>query len=162
METAILRLLWAVDGPGPWTRSGPTLLRNMKWLILGASLVAVALALWVLAAERRPGRLRSTPRGLITAVAALAIFGAVAYFARFAGILSLPILLVIFVPFGLSGRWLVLASRDARQRREAAVPPPPPTWRRRIMALAYWPIFLILVLLVALFGLAAGIVGSYR
>jgi hypothetical protein len=134
----------------------------MKWLILGASLVALALAVWVLAAERRPGRLRSTPRGLVAAVAALVIFGALAYVARFAGFFSLPILLVIFVPFGLSGRWAVLASRDARERREAVHPPPPPTPRQRVMAVAYWPIFVILVLLAALVGLAAGIVGSYR
>jgi hypothetical protein len=145
-----------------WTRPRPYTLREMKWLILGASLLAVALAIWLLVAERRPGRPRSTPRGLIAVVAALAVFGALAYLARFAGIFSLPILIVIFLPFGLSGRWLGLASRDARVRREATSRPPPATWRQRVLAVAYWPIFVILVLIAALVGLAAGIAGSYR
>jgi hypothetical protein len=134
----------------------------MKWLILGASLVAAALALWVLAAERRPGRRRSTPMGLVTAVAALVLIGAVAYAARFASIYSLPFLVVLFVPFGLASRWLVLATRDARDRREAAQPPVQPSWRQRALAVAAWPIFVALVVLVALVGLAAAMLAAYR
>ena len=134
----------------------------MRWLILGAALVAACLAIWILLGERRPSRPRSTVRGLAAAVAALVVLGVVAYAAHFAGFFSLPIVAVAFIPFGLAARWSVLATREARERREAARPTVPPSRRARMLAIAMWPIFVILVVLAACVGLAAGALSAHR
>lgn len=132
----------------------------MKWLILGAALVAAGLGVWILLGERRPGARRSTMKGIVAAVAALAVMGGIAYAAHVAGFFALPIVVIAFLPFGLAARWGVLATRGLRERREAAAPPPPPTARQRILAVAFWPLFVILVLVVASLGFVAAMLAA--
>jgi hypothetical protein len=129
----------------------------MKWLILIAAVVAVALAVWVLAGERRPGRGRSTLRQLAAVVASLVVLLAAIYAAREIGFVAMPVVAVAFVPFGLAARWLVLATREARARREAAAGPTP---RARLLGLAMWPLFVALVVGVAAIGVVAGMLAA--
>jgi hypothetical protein len=134
----------------------------MKWLILGAALVATVLGIWILLGEQRPGARRSSMRAILAAVAALAVMGGIAYAAHVAGFFALPIVVVLFVPFGLTGRWAMLATRDIRKRHEAAAPSPPPTARERIIAVAFWPVFVVLVLAVAGLGFLAAMLAAQQ
>jgi hypothetical protein len=132
----------------------------MKWLILIAAVVATALALWILAGERRRGGRRSTGRQLAAAIASLVVLGAAVYAAHYIGFFSLPIVAVAFVPFGLAARWSILATRGARERIEAARPAVPPSRGARLRELAMWPLFAALVTGVALLGLVAGLLAA--
>jgi hypothetical protein len=134
----------------------------MKWLVLMAALVSVVLALQILATDLRRGRRRSTLGQLALAVLSLAVLGAAIYAAHVVGFFSAPIVAVAFVPFGLAARWSMLSTREMRQRREAARPPVQPSRRDRLVGLAMWPVFLVLVVLVAALGLMAGALAAQR
>jgi hypothetical protein len=84
------------------------------------------------------------------------------YAAHWIGFFSLPIVAVAFVPFGLALRWSILATRDVRQRREAARQPIPPLGSDRLRGLVMWPVFLVLVALMAALGLMAGMLVAQR
>jgi hypothetical protein len=134
----------------------------MKWLVLIAALVAIVLALQILAADLRRGRPHSTIGQLAPAVLSLAVLGAAIYAGHAIGLFSVPIVAVAFVPFGLALRWSILATREMRQRREEASQPDPPSRRDRLVSLAIWPVFLVLVALVATLGLMAGTLAARR
>jgi hypothetical protein len=134
----------------------------MKWLVLIAVLVSIMLALQILAADLRRGRRRSTLGQLALAVLSLAVLGAAIYAAHVIGLFSAPIVAVAFVPFGLAVRWSMLSSREMRQRREAAGQPVQSSRRDRLVGLAMWPVFLVLVALAATLGLMAGALAAQR
>jgi hypothetical protein len=134
----------------------------MKWLVLGAVLVSIVLALQILAADLRRGHRRSTMGQLALAVLSLAVLGAAIYAAHVIGFISVPIVAVAFVPFGLVLRWSLLTTREMRQRRAAARQPVQPSRSDRLVGLAMWPIFLVLVALAATLGLMAGALAAQR
>ena len=134
----------------------------MKWLVLIAALVATVLALQILAADLRRGHRRSTMGQLALAVLSLAALGVAIYAAHWIGFFSLPIVAVAFVPFGLALRWSILATREMRQRREATRQPIPPPRSDRLRGLVMWPVFLVLVALMAALGLMAGALVAQR
>src|SRR5450759_3986321 len=88
----------------------------MKWLIVLAAIGAAALALKIINRERRGGRRRPSTRGQL-AVAVLTVVGLVGavYAAHFLGVFSVPLVAIAFVPVGITGRSLILATRGRRQ-----------------------------------------------
>ena len=134
----------------------------MKWLALLAALVAAVLAIQMLVADLRRGHPRSTMGQLALAFLSLAVLGAAIYVAHWFGLFSVPIVALLFVPFGLALRWSALATRDMRHRREAALPQIPSSRRDRVVGLAMWPVFLLLMALVACLGLLAAMLASWR
>jgi TRAP-type uncharacterized transport system fused permease subunit len=80
------------------------------------------------------------------------------YAAHLLGIFSVPLVAVAFVPFGVVVRWLLLASRDSRRRREVegtATDVGP--WARLAL-----PMLLVLVVAVAVLGVVVGtIIGPH-
>ncbi|MGZ6266236.1 MAG: hypothetical protein ACXWN4_04970 [Candidatus Limnocylindrales bacterium] len=134
----------------------------MKWLILLAALVAALFAVQILIADMRRGHKRSTMVQLAAAVFGLALLGLAIYTAHLLGLYSVPIVALAFVPFGLALRWSILATREMRRRREEAGQPVSSSRRGRLVNLAIWPLFLVLVALVAVVGLMAGILAAQR
>jgi Ca2+/Na+ antiporter len=134
----------------------------MKWLVLIAALVAIVLALQILVADLRHGHQRSTMGQLALTVPSLAVLGAAIYAGHAIGLFSVPIVAVAFVPFGLALRWSILATREMRQRRNEAGRPVPSSRSDRLVGLAMWPLFLVLVALVAVVGLMAGMLAAQR
>jgi len=141
------------------------LVSKMKWLIVLAAVGAAALAIQILIWERRGGRRGRSNLGQI-AVAVLTVvgLGGAIYAAHFLGIFSVPLVAIAFVPFGVTMRSLVFATRASRQRaadaRAAAAAPT--SRRRRLVELAALPVFLVLVAIVVAMGLVAGtIVGPH-
>jgi hypothetical protein len=67
-------------------------------------------------------------------------------------------LLAAIVVMGIAMRWLFLATRQSRQRgaRARAAAQQPQSARARLMALAAWPVFMILVAGAIALGLIAG------
>ena len=128
----------------------------MRWLILIAAVVAAVLALQILLMERRGGRPRSTVTQFASAILPLVVLGGAAYAAHSMGLFSLPLVAIAFVPFGIAARWFVMATRDARRRREALTVRPPLSRRARVLELAAWPVFLVLVAVVLTIGLVVG------
>jgi hypothetical protein len=125
----------------------------MKWLALLAAIVAAFFAIEILVADLRRGHERSTTAQLAAAVLSLTLLGVTIYAAHWLGFYTLPIVAFLFVPFGLALRWSTLATREIRQRREAPIPQIPPSRRDRFGGLVMWPVFLLLVALVACLGL---------
>ena len=134
----------------------------MKWLTLLALLVAVLFAIQILIADMRRGHKRSTMVRLALAVLSLALLGVAIYTAHLLGFYSLPIVALLFAPFGLALRWSTLATREMRRRREAAMPQIPPSRRDRYRGAVIWPVFLGLVVLVACLGMFAAVLASWR
>jgi hypothetical protein len=141
------------------------LVADMKWLVVLAAVGAAALALQILIWERRGGRRRPSTLGRL-AVAVLTVIGlgGAIYAAHFLGIFSIPLVAIAFVPFGVTVRWLILATRRTRQRatdaRAAAAAPV--SRRARLLGLTAWPVFLVLVAVVVVMGLVVGtIVGPH-
>ena len=137
----------------------------MKWLIVLAAIGAAALALQILIWERRGGRRRpSTLARLAVAVLTVVGLAAAVYAAHSLGIFSVPLVAIAFVPFGVTIRSLILATRGRRQRaadaRAAAAAPA--SRLDRMLELATWPVFLFLVAVVVAAGLVVGtIVGPH-
>ncbi|MGA3058184.1 MAG: hypothetical protein ABSE70_09170 [Candidatus Limnocylindrales bacterium] len=134
----------------------------MKWLVLIAALVAMVLALPILVVDLRRGRRRSTIGQLALAVLSLTVLAAAIYAVHMIGLYSVPIVAVAFVPFGLALRWSILTTTEMRQRREAAKQPVQASRSDRLVGLAMWPVFLVLVALVAALGLMAGALAAQR
>lgn len=140
---------------------GPSLrlVPDMKWLTVLAAIGAAALALQILIWERRGGRRRPSTRGQL-AVAVLTLVGLVGavYAAHFLGVFSVPLVAIAFVPFGITARSLILATRGKRQRaadaRAAAASPA--SQRTRLLELAALPVFFVLVAAVVVMGLVVG------
>jgi hypothetical protein len=131
----------------------------MKWLIVLAALGAAALSIQILIWERRSGRSGRSPlRRLAWAVLTVVVLGAVVYVAHWLGIFSIPLVAVAFVPIGVTVRWLLSATRASRMRTEGAraAAAGPPSRRARLIAIATWPIFLVLVAVVVVLGLVVG------
>ena len=131
----------------------------MKWLIVLAALGAAALSIQILIWERRSGRSRRSPlRRLAWAVLTVVFLAAVVYVAHWLGIFSVPLVAVAFVPIGVTVRWLLSATRASRMRTEEAraAAAGPPSRRARLIAIATWPIFLVLVAVVVVLGLVVG------
>jgi hypothetical protein len=129
----------------------------MKWLIFLAAIVAAAVAIQMLVWERR-GRIRpSTVTGLASVGLTLIVFIGVAYVARGLGLFTVPIVVVAFVPFGFAARGLLFATRESRLRaaetRASTAQLASP--RARLLALAAWPAFLVMVAAAVALGLAA-------
>jgi hypothetical protein len=134
----------------------------MKWLLLTATLVAAAFAIQILIADtQRVGR-RSTLGRLAIPVLSLMALAAAIYAAHAIGFFSVPIVALAFVPFGLALRWSLLANRGMRERREAASQPVQRSGRDRLVGLAMWPLFFVLVVLVAAIGLVTGFLAGQR
>lgn len=131
----------------------------MKWLIVVAALGAAVLSVQILIWERRSGRSRRSPlRRLAWAVLTVVFLAAVVYVAHWLGILSIPLVAVAFVPIGVTVRWLLSATRASRMRTEEAraAATGPPSRRARLISIATWPIFLVLVAVVVVLGLVVG------
>jgi hypothetical protein len=131
----------------------------MRLLALLVVLAAAALGAWRL----MRGPLDDDPRSrgladLAAAVLALVLLAAAFYTAHLLGIFSLPLVAVAFVPFGVGARWLLLASRSSRRRKErdggaTALGP------RAGLRL---PLLLVLVVAVAVLGVVVGtIIGPH-
>ena len=136
----------------------------MKWLIVLAALGAAALAIQILIWERRGGRRgRSTLAQIAVAVLTVVGLGGAIYAAHFLGIFSVPLVAIAFVPFGVTMRSLVFATRASRQRAaDARAAAAPTSRRRRLVELAALPVFLFLVAIVVAMGLVVGtIVGPH-
>lgn len=133
----------------------------MKWLIILCSLAVAVAALQVLIRERRSGRRRPSTLGRIASAArAAALLGGALYSAHVLGIFSIPLVVIIFVPVGVTLRWLILATRGSRQRAEQdrASSTPPATRRERLLGAASLPILVVLVVAVALLAVVVGTV----
>jgi hypothetical protein len=120
----------------------------MKWLTILAAIGAAAIAVQILIWERRGGRPRPSnlARLAVAVLTAIAIAGAI-YAAHTIGIFSVPLVAIVFVPIGVTLRWLMLATRASRLRAaEARAGAAEPASRRtRLLELAAWPVFLVLV-----------------
>ena len=131
----------------------------MKWLIVLAAIGAAAISLQILIWERRSGRSRRSMLGqLAGAVLTVVVLGAAVYAAHWLGIFSVPLVAVAFVPVGITVRWLMGASRASRQRAEdaRAAAAGPPSRSARLVAIATWPVFIVLVAVVVVVGLVVG------
>jgi hypothetical protein len=91
-------------------------------------------------------------------VLTVVILGAAVYAAHWLGIFSVPLVAVAFVPVGITVRWLMGASRASRQRAEdaRAAAVGPASRRARLVAIATWPVFIVLVAVVVVVGLVVG------
>ena len=131
----------------------------MRWAILLGALATAAIALQILIWERRTGRRRPSTIGRIAlAVLAVVLVGAAVYSAHLLGIFSIPLVVIAFVPVGVTVRWLILATRETRQRAAEAfdASAPPVTRPVRLLRAASLPIFVVMVLAVVLLALAVG------
>ena len=131
----------------------------MKWLMILAAIGAAVLSVQILIWERRSGRSRRSPlRRLAWVVLTLVVLAAVVYGAHLLGIFSVPLVAVAFVPVGITVRWLMSATRESRLRAEEAraAAAGPPARHARLIAIATWPIFLVLVAVAVVLGLVVG------
>ena len=131
----------------------------MKWLTVLAAIGAATLALQILIWERRGGRRRPSTLGqLAVAVLTVVGLGGAIYAAHFFGIFSVPLVAIAFVPFGVTARSLILATRGSRQRaaETRAATAAPASRHARLLELAAWPVFLVLVAVVVVMGLVVG------
>lgn len=137
----------------------------MRWLIVLAAIGAAALALQILIWERRGGRRRPSTLGqLAVAVLTVVGLGAAVYAAHFLGIFSVPLVAIAFVPFGVTVRSLILATRGSRQRAADAhaAAAAPVSRQARLLELAAWPVFVVLAAAVVVLALVVGtIVGPH-
>ena len=137
----------------------------MRWLVLLGALAAAAIALQILIWERRRGRREPTAlaRSALAVLGVLLVGGAV-YSAHLLGIFSLPLVVAAFVPVGVTARWLILATRESRERADAARAAAAPQLARRdrFIHAASLPLFVIMVVAVVALGLVVGtIVGPH-
>jgi hypothetical protein len=133
----------------------------MKWVILLGVLCAAVLALQVLIWERRSGRRRLSTVGRVAlAVLAVVFVSGAVYAAHLLGIFSIPLVVIAFVPVGATIRWLILATRESRERdaQARAAMALPPTRRDRLTRATSLPLFVLMVLAVVLLGLVVGTV----
>ena len=131
----------------------------MRWAILLGALASAAIALQILIWERRAGRRRPSPIGRVAlAVLAVVLLGGAVYSAHLLGIFSLPLVVLAFVPVGVTVRWLILATRESRQLAADAfaASASPVTWRVRLLRAASLPIFVLMVAAVVLLALVVG------
>jgi hypothetical protein len=131
----------------------------MRWAILLGTVATAAIALQILIWERRAGRRRPSPIGrLALAVLAVVLLGGAVYSAHLLGIFSLPLVVLAFVPVGVTVRWLILATRESRQLAADAfaTSASPVTWRVRLLRAASLPIFVLMVAAVVLLALVVG------
>lgn len=131
----------------------------MRLLALLAVLSAAALAAWRFTSGRLDGSARS--RGfaeLAAAVLTLVLLATAVYAAHLLSIFSVPLVAVAFVPFGVAARWLLLASRSSRRRRELDARATALGPRARFAL----PMLLVLVVAVAVLGVVVGtIIGPH-
>jgi hypothetical protein len=131
----------------------------MRLLALLAVLGATAFAAWRFTTGRLDGSGRS--RGLAelsAAVLTLVLLAAAIYAAHLLGIFTVPLVAVAFVPFGVATRWLLLASRSSRRRRELDARETAFGPRARFAL----PMLLVLVVAVAVLGVVVGtIIGPH-
>ncbi|MGD0123017.1 MAG: hypothetical protein ABSC46_10710 [Candidatus Limnocylindrales bacterium] len=131
----------------------------MRWAIVLGAIATAAIALQILIWERPAGRRRPSTVGLIAlAVLAVVLVGAAVYSAHLLGIFSIPLVVLAFVPVGVTVRWLILATRESRQlaAQAFAASAPPVTWRTRLLRAASVPIFVLMVVAVVLLALVVG------
>jgi len=137
----------------------------MRWAIVLGALATAAIALQILIWERRAGRRRPSTIGRVAlAVLAVVLVGGAIYSAHLLGIFSVPLVVLAFVPIGVTVRWLILATRESRQRAAEAfaASAPPLTQRDRLLRAASLPIFVAMVVVVVLLALVVGtIVGPH-
>jgi hypothetical protein len=137
----------------------------MRWLILLGALAVAVIAVQILIWERRRGRREPSALGRgALAVLGVVLVGSAVYSAHLLGIFSLPLVVAAFVPVGVTARWLILATRESRERAEAAraAAAPPATRRNRLIHAASLPVFVIMVVAVVVLGLVVGtIVGPH-
>jgi hypothetical protein len=130
----------------------------MRWLIVLAAIGAAVVAAQILIWERRSGRHRPSTLGQFAgAVLTVAVMGGAIYSAHLLGIFSIPLVAVVFVPFGVAMRWLILHTRASRQRAEdARAAAPAATRRARLLEQAAFPVFIVLVGAVLVVALVVG------
>ena len=131
----------------------------MRWAILLGAVATAAVSLQILIWERRAGRRRPSAIGRIAlAVLAAVLVGGAVYSAHLLGIFSIPLVIIAFVPVGVTVRWLILATRASRQRTAEAfdASAPPVTRPVRLLRAASLPLFVLMVLAVVLLALAVG------
>ena len=131
----------------------------MRLLAVLALLGAAAFVAWRLT----KGPVDDSPRSrrlaeLAVAVLTLVMVAAAVYVAHLLGIFSVPLVALLFVPFGLAIRWLLVATRDSRRRGEldrAAAGGGP--WARLVL-----PTLVALAVAVAVLGvIVGGLVGPH-
>ena len=131
----------------------------MRWVVILAAICAALVSLQVLIWERRGGRRRPSTVGRIAlGVLAIVLVGGAVYSAHLLGIFSIPLIVVAFGPVGLTVRWLILATRESRERADAAwaaAAPPLSSGQRLLRALAL-PLFVVMVLAVVAVALVVG------
>jgi hypothetical protein len=131
----------------------------MRLLAVLALLGAAAFVAWRLT----KGPVDDSPRSrrlaeLAVAVLTLVMVAAAVYVAHLLGIFSVPLVAVAFVPFGVAARWLLLASRSSRRRRELDARATAFGPRARFPL----PMLLVLVVAVAVLGVVVGtIIGPH-
>jgi hypothetical protein len=131
----------------------------MRWVVILAAICAALVSLQVLIWERRGGRRRPSTVGRIAlAVLAIVLVGGAVYSAHLLGIFSIPLIVIAFGPVGLTLRWLILATRESRERADvarASAAPPLTSGQRMLRALAL-PLFVVMVLAVVAVALVVG------
>ncbi len=140
----------------------------MKWVIVFALLAALVLAVPILLRDARRGARRGTAaqrtRGLsaslLPGIGSLVVIALAVYAGHEAGIFSVPLVALAFVPFGLVVRWLLIETQAGRREREIVAPAL--TRRQRIGRLAFWPLFVVMVLAVAVVAAFAGMLAAQR
>ena len=138
----------------------------MKWLILVAFLAAIVLALPIVLRDIRRSRTSGEPlaarlaASLLPGAGSLVVIALAAYAGRELGFFSVPLIVLAFVPLGLVVRWTLIGTRESRARRQPERPAP--TVRQRVGRVAFWPLFLVMVLGVAVLAAFAGMMAAPR
>jgi hypothetical protein len=131
----------------------------MKWLVLLGVIGAAALVAWYVATGRPAGRPRSRPLAEFAwAVLTCVLLAAAVWLAHQLGVFSVPLVALAFVPFGISVRGLLVATRDSRRRRELDGQTAAAGRHARLTL----PLLVVMVVAIAVFGVVVGwLVGSH-
>jgi hypothetical protein len=124
----------------------------MKWLVLlGAAGVVAFMTWWLLRGKPGLPARSQTVAGLASTVLSLILIVGAAYTAHRVGIMSLPLVVLAFVPLGIGVRWLLFATRDSRDGRVAREPAENRLWDKLTL-----PVLTVMVIAIAVLGVVVG------